>query len=105
LRLQPEEGILLRFQVKVPGPVMRLEPADMHFLYQEAFGDPPPEAYETLLLDLIRGDTTQSLEAAWVEAAWEVLQPILDAWAAQPPEDFPNYAAGTWGPPEAEALL
>lgn len=105
LRLQPEEGILLRFQVKVPGPVMRLEPADMHFLYQEAFGVPPPEAYETLLLDLIRGDTTQSLEAAWVEAAWEVLQPILDAWAAQPPEDFPNYAAGTWGPPEAEALL
>ncbi|MFN3929743.1 MAG: glucose-6-phosphate dehydrogenase, partial [Thermoflexus sp.] len=105
LRLQPEEGVLFRFQAKVPGPVMRLRPVDMHFLYREAFGNDPPEAYETLLLDLIRGDATQSLEAAWVETAWAVLQPILDAWARHPPENFPNYPAGTWGPPEADQLL
>ncbi len=105
LRLQPAEGVLLRFQVKSPGPIMRLQPADMHFLYQETFGNAPPEAYETLLLDLIRGDTTQSLEATWVEAAWAVIQTILDAWAAHPPQDFPNYPAGTWGPPEADRLL
>jgi len=105
LRLQPEEGVLFRFQAKAPGPVMRLQPVDMHFLYQESFGNTPPEAYETLLLDLIRGDTTQSLEAAWVEAAWAVIQPILDAWARRPPEDFPNYPAGSWGPPEADRLL
>jgi len=105
LRLQPEEGVLFRFQAKIPGPVMRLQPVDMHFLYEETFGNAPPEAYETLLLDLIRGDTTQSLEAAWVEAAWAILQPILEAWAARPPENFPNYPAGTWGPPEADQLL
>ncbi len=98
LRLQPAEGVLFRFQAKAPGPVMRLQPVDMHFLYQETFGNAPPEAYETLLLDLIRGDATQSLDAAWVETAWAVLEPILKAWAARPPEDFPNYAAGTWGP-------
>ncbi|MCS6964394.1 MAG: glucose-6-phosphate dehydrogenase [Thermoflexus sp.] len=105
LRLQPEEGVLFRFQAKAPGPLMQLQPVDMHFLYREAFGDAPPEAYETLLLDLIRGDTTQSLDAAWVEAAWAVIQPILEAWAARPPTDFPNYPAGTWGPPEADRLL
>ncbi|WP_376791792.1 glucose-6-phosphate dehydrogenase [Thermoflexus sp.] len=105
LRLQPEEGVLFRFQAKAPGPVMRLRPVDMHFLYRETFGNDPPEAYETLLLDLIRGDATQSLEAAWVERAWAVLQPILDAWARHPPENFPNYPAGTWGPPEADQLL
>jgi glucose-6-phosphate 1-dehydrogenase len=105
LRLQPAEGVLFRFQAKVPGPVMQLQPVDMHFLYEEMFGNRPPEAYETLLLDLIRGDTTQSLEAAWVEAAWEVIQPILEAWAARPPADFPNYPAGTWGPPAAEELI
>jgi len=105
LRLQPADGVLFRFQAKIPGPVMRLQPVDMHFLYEEMFGSRPPEAYETLLLDLIRGDTTQSLDAAWVEAAWEVIQPILEAWSAQPPADFPNYPAGTWGPSAAEALI
>jgi glucose-6-phosphate 1-dehydrogenase len=65
----------------------------------------PPEAYETLLLDVMRGDATLFMRADQVEAAWAVVTPVQEAWAARPPTDFPNHAAGSWGPKEADALL
>ena len=105
LSIQPEEGILLRFEVKHPGPLMRLSPVMMQFYYREAFKSEPPEAYETLLLDVMRGDATLYMRADQAEAAWSVLAPILEMWEAVRPTDFPNYQAGTWGPEDAEILL
>ncbi len=105
VRIQPEEGILLRFQAKHPGPFMHLDPVDMRFAYREAFRDSSPEAYETLLLDVMRGDATLFMRDDQVEAAWSVVMPLLEDWQAASPADFPNYAAGSWGPEAAEALL
>jgi glucose-6-phosphate 1-dehydrogenase len=105
IRIQPEELILLRFQAKQPGPTLHLRPVQMRFSYQESFHAPTPEAYETLLLDVIRADATLFMRDDQVEAAWSVVQPILDEWNAHPPLDFPNYAAGSWGPEEADELL
>jgi len=106
IRVQPSEGILLRFQAKHPGPIMHLDPVDMLFSYAGAFRVPSlPEAYETLLLDVIRGDATLFMRDDQVDAAWSVVMPILDAWTAERPTDFPNYAAGTWGPEAADQLL
>ncbi len=104
LRIQPDEGIVLRFQAKRPGPSMLLHPVAMRFDYDDAF-ETPPDAYETLLLDAIRGDATLFMRADQVETAWKVVQPVLDAWAASPPAEFPNYAAGTWGPAAADRML
>jgi glucose-6-phosphate 1-dehydrogenase len=105
IHIQPEEGILVRFQAKQPGLVMRLSPVDMRFSYKEAFQTPGPEAYETLLMDVILGDATLFMRADQVEAAWTVVMPVLEAWKAIPPPDFPDYSAGTWGPETAAALL
>jgi glucose-6-phosphate 1-dehydrogenase len=105
IRIQPEEGIIQRFQAKLPGAEMRLTPVDMRFTYSESFKAAPPEAYETLLLDVMLGDATQFMRADQLEAAWTVVDPILEAWGAAPPSDFPNYAAGTWGPEAAEVLI
>ncbi|GIV78016.1 MAG: glucose-6-phosphate 1-dehydrogenase [Litorilinea sp.] len=105
IRLQPDEKILLHFQAKRPGQPMRLSPVAMHFCYEEAFHTPSPEAYETLLLDVMLGDATLFMRADQVEAAWRVVTPVLEAWATVPPVDFPNYAAGTWGPEAAEILI
>ena len=104
IRIQPDEAIVLRFQAKRPGPSMLLQPVAMRFDYDEAF-DTPPEAYETLLLDAIRGDATLFMRADQVEAAWHVVDPVMQAWASAPPAEFPNYAAGTWGPAAAERML
>ena len=105
IAIQPEEGILLRFEAKYPGPTMRLSPVIMQFYYREAFKTVPPEAYETLLLDVVRGDATLFMRADQTEAAWEIITPILDAWEGIKPTDFPNYQAGTWGPEAAETLI
>ncbi|MBI3941913.1 MAG: glucose-6-phosphate dehydrogenase [Chloroflexi bacterium] len=106
IRIQPEEGILLRFQAKQPGQNMRLSSEDMRFMYREAFQVTPPDAYETLLLDVIIGDATLFMRADQVELAWSVVMPILEVWeAASPDEEFPNYPTGTWGPEAAEALI
>ncbi len=105
LRIQPDEGIWMRIQAKQPGSPMRLQAVAMNFLYKEAFKLPEPEAYETLLLDVILGDATQFMRADQVEAAWEVVMPIITAWENVPPTDFPNYAAGSWGPDSAVTLL
>jgi glucose-6-phosphate 1-dehydrogenase len=105
IHIQPDEGISLRFQAERPGVRMRLSPVDMWFSYQDAFNSTPPEAYETLLLDIIQGDATLFMRADQVEAAWSVVMPILQGWQAVSPSDFPNYAAGTWGPEAAVALI
>ncbi|MEA2601866.1 MAG: glucose-6-phosphate 1-dehydrogenase [Acidobacteriota bacterium] len=105
MKIQPDEGISLRFEGKVPGPVMRLGTVRMHFQYVDYFGAQPHTGYETLLYDCMLGDSTLFHRSDMVEAGWCVVQPILDVWKALPPRNFPNYAAGTWGPKEAEELI
>ncbi|HEY3378653.1 MAG TPA: glucose-6-phosphate dehydrogenase [Armatimonadota bacterium] len=105
LHIQPDEGIRLRFQAKRPGQQFHLSPVDMRFSYQETFHATSPEAYETLLLDVMKGDMTLFKRADQVEVSWDLLTPILDGWASMPPDDFPNYPAGTWGPESAEVLI
>jgi len=104
VRIQPNEGILLRFQAKRPGPVMHLDTAEMEFDYCRAFGGDPPEAYETLLLDVMWGDATLFMRADQIDAAWSIVQPVLDAWRTAPAGGVPVYSAGTWGPEAADAL-
>jgi glucose-6-phosphate 1-dehydrogenase len=104
LRIQPEEGISLKFVSKRPGAGMSLRPVSMDFNYGSSFGERSPTAYETLLLDAMVGDPTLYTRQDMVEASWAVVEPILHVWAEQK-FDFPNYAAGTWGPPEADAML
>jgi len=84
---------------------MRLRPVEMRFGYQETFRVDPPEAYETLLLDVMRGDATLFMRADQVQAAWRVITPVLEAWESIAPTDFPNYPAGSWGPEAGEALI
>src|SRR5207248_9538188 len=103
--IQPDEGIQMRIQAKQPGLVMRLKPTEMHFSYKEAFREESPEAYETLLLDTILGDATLFMRADQVEAAWAAVMPVLEFWGSIRPANFPNYAAGTWGPEAADDLL
>ncbi len=105
LAIQPEEGIFLRFEVKQPGPTLHLSPVMMQFYYREAFKATPPEAYETLLLDIMEGDATLFLRGDQAEAAWSVISPVLDVWETVRPTDFPNYPAGAWGPEAAEILI
>ena len=105
IRIQPEESILLHFQAKQPGPAMNLSPVEMRFCYEDAFKATLPEAYETLLLDVMQGDATLFMRADQVEAAWSVIRPVLEAWETVLPLNFPNYQAGTWGPEAAEALI
>ena len=105
LRIQPDEGIALRFGAKKPGGVMRIDPVKMDFRYAEFFGSASPDAYERLLVDAIHGDSTLFARRDEVEAAWEHVTPLLDAWAESPPSDLPNYPSGTWGPEGAVALM
>ncbi len=105
IAIQPEEGILLRFEVKHPGQTMSLAPVMMQFYYREAFKVRSPEAYETLLLDILRGDATLFMRADQTEAAWSVITPILDVWSETLPADFPNYHAGSWGPEGADTII
>ena len=105
MSIQPDEGMVLRFQAKHPGPKLVLQPVDMRFNYRESFATPSPEAYVTLLWDVINNDPTLFMRSDQVEAAWRIAMPILDAWKATPPRDFPNYASGTWGPDAVQSLL
>jgi glucose-6-phosphate 1-dehydrogenase len=105
LRIQPDEGIALKFGAKVPGPVTKIDPVTMDFRYSEFFGASQPEAYERLLMDAIHGDSTLFARRDEVEAAWEHVTPLLDVWRDNPPLDHPNYEAGTWGPDASVALL
>ncbi len=105
IRIQPDEGITLRFAAKVPGPAMTLRPVTMDFRYGSAFGGSGPEAYERLILDAMLGDPTLFARADEVNAAWRFVTPILERWSIAPAPDLPNYAAGTWGPPGAQELI
>jgi glucose-6-phosphate 1-dehydrogenase len=105
LHLQPDEGISLSFSAKVPGPVVQIGDVNMNFNYTDYFNATPQTGYERLLYDCMLGDATLFQRSDMVETAWHVVAPILDVWEALPPRKFPNYASGTWGPPEADELL
>jgi glucose-6-phosphate 1-dehydrogenase len=106
LRIQPEEGISLRFSSKQPGSGMNLRPVSMDFNYGTSFGMRTPTAYETLLVDAMAGDPTLYTRQDMVEASWAAVQPIVDAWGNRTgPDPFPNYAAGTWGPAASDEML
>jgi glucose-6-phosphate 1-dehydrogenase len=105
IQIQPVEGISLSFGAKIPGPVLRVGSVDMSFEYSKYFGADAYTGYEVLLYDCMIGDATLFQRADMVEAGWTVVDPILDVWRALPPRKFPNYAAGSWGPAEADQLL
>jgi glucose-6-phosphate 1-dehydrogenase len=105
MRIQPDEGILLRFGAKVPGLGVDVRAVNMDFTYGSAFSVDSPDAYETLILDALLGDASLFTRADEVEEAWSIVTPIIEAWADGPAPSFPNYEAGTWGPPEADELL
>lgn len=105
ISIQPDEGIDLRFKVKEPGTKFRLRPVDMQFNYADIFPGTLPDAYETLLWDIMRNDTTLFMREDQVEAAWQILSPVLEVWAEKKPLVFPNYSAGTWGPDCIFAML
>jgi glucose-6-phosphate 1-dehydrogenase len=105
LRIQPEEGIVQRFQAKRPGAGMRLSTVETRFSYKTSFQVPEPEAYETLLLDVMRGDATPFMRGDQVEEAWKLVMPLLEAWGEGDITDPAFYPAGTWGPEEATNLI
>ena len=105
LRISPDEGISLQFEVKRPGPVVDLAAVKMDFRYDDWFPKEPNVGYETLLYDVMIGDPTLFMRADMVEHAWRVVQPVLDAWAKDGATDLPIYPAGSSGPSEADELL
>jgi len=105
LRLQPDEGIGMNFNAKIPGHALNLGTVQMNFRYEDYFEHAPATGYETLLHDCMTGDATLFKRADNIEAGWELVDPVLDVWSALPVHDFPNYAAGTWGPAAGEQLL
>ena len=111
MRVQPDEGVNLNFEVKVPGAAVALTsevevaPVDMDFTYDEVFGETSAPAYETLLLDIMIGEATLFTRSDEVEAAWRVIDPLIHYWEENPPDQMPTYAAGTWGPREADELI
>jgi glucose-6-phosphate 1-dehydrogenase len=105
LRIQPDEGIALRVGLKPPGPRISLVPAHLGFAYHETFGAEPAEAYERLLLDCLLGDATLFIRRDEVETAWALVTPVLEAWAAAGRAGLAYYAAGHWGPKEADRFI
>jgi glucose-6-phosphate 1-dehydrogenase len=105
IQIQPVEGISLSFGAKIPGPVLHVGAVDMSFEYSKYFGADSNTGYEVLIYDCMIGDATLFQRADMVEAGWKIVDPVLDVWKALPPRRFPNYAAGTWGPKEADDLL
>jgi glucose-6-phosphate 1-dehydrogenase len=105
VNVQPDEGISLRFEAKLPGSRMQFAPVMMNFRYGSAFGRPVPEAYETLLLDAMLGDPTLFARHDFVETSWALITPVHEAWGASRAATIPAYEAGEWGPPEADALI
>ncbi len=105
IHIAPDEGISMRFGAKVPGPQVKVGSVEMDFNYTDYFGTTANTGYEILLYDGISGDQTLFQRADMVEAGWSVVDPILDVWKALPPRSFPNYAAGSWGPKEADEIM
>ena len=105
LRIQPDEGVLLKFGLKVPGAGFEIAPVGMDFHYSDLIKEALPEAYERLILDALVGDSTLYSRADAVEASWKFVDPILAYWKAHPNTKLYGYPAGTWGPPESLALF
>jgi glucose-6-phosphate 1-dehydrogenase len=105
IHIQPDEGITLHFGAKMPGPIVQMGAVDMDFNYLDHFGKTISTGYERLLFDCMIGDATLFQRADMVEASWKIVTPVIDVWKAIPPRDFPNYAAGSWGPEDADQLL
>jgi glucose-6-phosphate 1-dehydrogenase len=105
LHIQPDEGVTLRFGVKIPGPTMQIDGVDMKFKYDDAFQTTPSTGYETLVYDCMMGDPSLFQRADTIEAGWRVVQPVLDAWKREGSAELPIYKAGSAGPEEADALL
>ncbi|HEX7927520.1 MAG TPA: glucose-6-phosphate dehydrogenase, partial [bacterium] len=105
IRIQPDEGISLHFGSKIPGPTMDLAPVNMEFRYGTSFGREPPEAYERLILDAMLGESTLFIRDDETEASWEFINRILEGWQSQKRREIPLYAAGSWGPDEADELI
>jgi glucose-6-phosphate 1-dehydrogenase len=105
IRVQPDEGISLQVEVKVPGMEVAMTSVRMTFSYADAFGPATHSAYETLLLDAMLGDATLFARGDQAEAAWRIIDPVIEAWADVMPEQFPNYRAGEWGPSAADTLI
>jgi glucose-6-phosphate 1-dehydrogenase len=105
IQIQPTEAISLSFGAKIPGPILRVGSVDMSFEYTKYFKAEAYTGYEVLIYDCMAGDATLFQRADMVEAGWRVVDPVLDVWKVLPPRRFPNYAAGTWGPKEADDLM
>ncbi|MBZ5526000.1 MAG: glucose-6-phosphate dehydrogenase [Acidobacteriia bacterium] len=105
LHIAPDEGISMRFGAKIPGAQVKVGAVEMDFNYTDYFGITANTGYEILLYDGIMGDQTLFQRADMVEAGWRVVDPVLDVWKALPPRNFPNYAAGSWGPQEADDII
>lgn len=105
ISIAPNMDIGLKFQAKRPGQAMILNPVNMVFKYEDAYKGEEPEAYETLLYDIMNGDPTLFMRADQVEAAWEIVMPILEAWEARKTTQIPQYSPNSWGPMESEALI
>jgi len=105
IRIQPDEGISLRINCKVPGPSSPIQPVKMDFRYGSYFGLTPPEAYERLICDCMLGDGTLFARGDEVLTSWKWITPVLDRWHESPPSDFPNYQSGSWGPKAADELM
>lgn len=105
IRIQPDEGSSFKINCKVPGPSNTMQPVKMDFRYGAYFGTTPPEAYERLICDCILGDSTLFAREDEVFHSWKLLTPLLDDWAKNPPKDFPNYAAGSWGPKASDQMI
>jgi glucose-6-phosphate 1-dehydrogenase len=103
IRIQPDEGISIKFAAKVPGQMIHIRPVSMDFQYGTSFGKKSPEAYERLLLDAMIGDPTLYARADMVELCWDLVMPIINKWENE--GNIPFYPAGTWGPDESEKLI
>jgi glucose-6-phosphate 1-dehydrogenase len=105
IRIQPDEGVTLVLNSKIPGLETRTQPVKMHFRYAATYGSNTPEAYERLILDAMVGDSTLFIRGDETEASWKLVTPILENWQANGAAGIEEYAAGSWGPEASEAML
>lgn len=105
IRVQPNEGISIKMNCKVPGPISPIQPVKMDFRYASFFGLAPPDAYERLITDCILGDSTLFARQDEVFHSWTLYNPLLEYWQNQVPEEFPNYMAGSWGPASSDVMM
>ena len=105
IKIQPDEGISLKFGAKIPGAARHLSSVDMNFSYASAFGITSPEAYERLLADAMLGDSTLFIRRDEVETSWRIVDSIINGWKNMPADSVTTYPAGTWGPKEADDLI